>query len=443
MQGLPRDWPSVPPDAVPDVPVAPLTDVDVRHELDSRPRRLPDYEREHDAFLLLAAALPTASRDVLQKLAEVAVDLCDAHTAGISLLEGDQIRWAAVAGVFASARGATFPKHETPSGVCIQRDGTQLMHLPDRCFRSLYADPRFVEMLLIPFHDRGCAIGTVWIVSHSERRFDREDERVLRVLGQYASAGWQLSKLHEAAVDLNHRKERLLAVLGHELRTPLAAITAATAVLARQVNDSASTRALDVITRQTRLLERLAGDLLDRSSLRRGKLRLEVTAVDLWKIVAEAVDTCQTKLEQRQLKVSVALPRTPAIVDGDPLRLAQVFSNLIDNAAKFTPEGGRVTIGGSLDGDHASVSVRDTGMGISRDQIQRVFEPYTQLANPHDTSASSGLGLGLSLVRSLAELHRGTVTAASDGVGHGSCFTVRLPVRACEGVASPSFAHAS
>src|SRR5262249_44362070 len=155
-----------------------------------------DYEHEHDAFLLLAAALGTASHDVLQKLADVAVDLCAAPTAGISLLEGDQIRWAAVAGVFASARGATFPRHENPSGVCIQCDGTQLMHLPDRCFRSLYADPRFIEMLLVPFHDRDGAIGTVWIASHSTaRRFDREDERVLRVLAQYASAGWRLWKM--------------------------------------------------------------------------------------------------------------------------------------------------------------------------------------------------------------------------------------------------------
>jgi signal transduction histidine kinase len=429
---------------VPDVPIATLNDVDVRQELESRPRRPPDYEHEHDAFLLLAAALAGGSHDVLQKLAEVALDLCNAHTAGISLLEGDQIRWAAVAGVCTSARGAIFPTHEAPSGVCIQRDGTQLMHLPDRCFRSLYANPRFVEMLLIPFHDRDRAIGTVWIVSHStERRFDREDERVLRVLAQYASAGWQLWKMHEAAVDLNQRKERLLGVLGHELRNPIAAIGAAIAVLDRQVTDSGSRRAVDVIARQTRLLERLAGDLLDRSRLNGGKLRLEVTAVDLWKIVAEAVDTCRTKLEQRQLEVAVALPHTSVIVDGDPLRLAQLFSNLIDNAAKFTPGGGQVTIDGVLDGDHVRVSIRDTGIGISRDHIQRVFEPYTQLANPRDRSSGSGLGLGLSLVRSLAELHEGTVTATSDGIGQGSCFTVRLPVRVYDRAASSSFAQAS
>src|SRR5262249_6811069 len=207
---------------------ATLTDVDIRHELESRPRRSPHYEREHDDFLLLAAALAADAHDILQKLAEVALDLCAADTAGISLLEADQIKWAAVAGALASARGRTFLKHECPSGVCLPRDGTQLLHLPDRCFRLPCMDPTIVEMLLISFHDRERAIGAVWLASHSPtRRFDREDEHVVRVLAQYASAGWQLRKMHESAAESNRRKERLLAVLGHELRNPLSAIAAA------------------------------------------------------------------------------------------------------------------------------------------------------------------------------------------------------------------------
>jgi signal transduction histidine kinase len=412
------------------VSAATLTDIDIRHELESRPWRSPQYEREHDLFLLLAAALAANAHDILQNVANVGLDLCAAGSAGISLLEADQIRWAAVAGALASARGRTCSKHECPTGLCLQRDATQLLHLPDRCFRSLPMDPKIVEMLLIPFHDRGTAIGAVWVVRHSPQRgFDREDERIVRVLAQYASAGWQLWKMHEAAAESNRRKERMLAVLGHELRNPLSAITAATAVLDHQVKDAHGARAIEVITRQARLLERLAGDLLDRSRLASGKLQLEITAVDLWRIVAEALDTCRAKVEQRRLQVSVALPHAPATVDGDPQRLAQVFSNLIENAVKFTPEGGRVTIGGVLDGNHATVSVRDTGIGIPCDQLQRVFEPYAQIANPDRTSPSSGLGLGLSLVRSLVELHRGSVTVASDGVGQGSCFTVRLPIR--------------
>jgi len=244
--------------------------------------------------------------------------------------------------------------------------------------------------------------------------------------------------MHDAAAELNRRNDRLLAFLGHELRNPLAAIEAAAGVLEQQMKDTPGLRAVEVIARQARLIERLAGDLLDRSRLVSGKLRLVVIPVDLWKIVAEAVETCRPQIERRQLRVSVELPQRAAIVQGDSVRLTQIFSNLIDNAAKFTSEAGQVTIAGSLDGGNVSVSIRDNGIGIPRDQIQRVFEPFAQLPDLKDTTSASGLGLGLSLVRSLAELHRGTVTVVSDGLGRGSCFTVRLPLQEST---PPALAH--
>jgi signal transduction histidine kinase len=444
MPGLPDEFAGVRRNPPPEFPTATLNDVDIRRELDARPRRSPDYEREQAAFALLAAELTGNPRDFLPTLARVALDLCKAHTAGVSLLEGDEIREEAVAGVFATARGTAVARHESPSSVCIERDQTQLMYLPDRCFRATYADPRFVEMLLVPFHDRERAIGTVWIASHSqERQFDREDERIVSVLGHYASAGRWMWTMRDAAVDSDRRNDRLLAFLGHELRNPLAAIEAAAAVLEQQMKDPHAMRAVEVIARQTRLIERLAGDLLDRSRLVSGKLRLQPTPVDLWQIVAEAVDTCRPQIERRQLRLSVELPQPAATVHGDPVRLTQIFSNLIDNAAKFTSESGQVTITGSLDGHHASVSIRDNGIGIPRDQIQRVFEPFAQLPDvKDDPTSASGLGLGLSLVRSLAELHRGTVTVLSDGIGRGSCFTVRLPLHAHHVSASPVLAQA-
>ena len=129
--------------------------VDIRSELARRPHRASRMADEHRAFAALAADMALNPRNMLQKLVEVAVELCDADTAGISLLEGDVFRWEAVAGVFAAARGGTMPRDQSPCGVCIDRDATQLMHLADRCFPALLAEPRFVEALLIPFHVNG------------------------------------------------------------------------------------------------------------------------------------------------------------------------------------------------------------------------------------------------------------------------------------------------
>src|SRR4051812_37903838 len=130
---------------------ATLADIDIRSQLQARPRRLPNYEDETRALAVLAREMATNPRNMLQKLVEIAADLCRADTAGISLLDGHVFRWEAIAGVFAAAKGGTMPRAESPCGICIDRDTTQLMHFADRCFPALYAEPRFVEALRIPF----------------------------------------------------------------------------------------------------------------------------------------------------------------------------------------------------------------------------------------------------------------------------------------------------
>jgi signal transduction histidine kinase len=207
--------------------------VDIRAKLEARPRRPPNYEQEDRAYGELATEMAENPRNLLQKLAEVAVDLCQAHTAGVSLLDGDVFRWEAVAGVFAAARGGTMPRTESPCGVCIDRDAVQLMHFADRCFPALLAEPRFVEALLIPFHHHGRPIGTVWVVSHNaERNFDKEDERVVRVLSRFASAGWQLWKAYEAADEASRRKDDVLATLDRRVAERTAELTTSNAQLA-------------------------------------------------------------------------------------------------------------------------------------------------------------------------------------------------------------------
>ena len=410
-------------------PTATLEEVDIRAALLSRPDRAPDYEREHAALAALTMELAENPRNMLQKLVEVAVELCDAGTAGISLLEGDVFRWEALAGVFGAHRNSTMPRDASPCGVCITENATQLMYLPDRCFPALRAEPRFVEALLIPFHDHGTPIGTVWIAAHeSRRKFDREDERIIGMLAQFASAGWQLWRACAAAEESSRRKDEFLAVLGHELRNPLAAIRSATGVLERfGARDADLGRAADVVARQSRHLCRMADDLLDLSRMSRGTLGLQRKAVDLGVAAADAVEATRPQMERRGHRLSMALPTVPIYMEADPIRLTQLLANLLDNAAKYTPDGGHIWLTTESIDDSVHIVVRDTGIGIPEAELLHIFDLFTRVDGASESSAG-GLGIGLALVRRVAEMHGGSVEAASDGVGKGSRFTVRLPI---------------
>ena len=403
-------------------PTATLAEVDIRRELSSRPPRRPDSEALDVALAALARELTENPRSMLQRLVETALDLCHADTAGLSLLEGDLFRWEAVAGVFASYRDGTMPRAASPCGVCIDQNVTQLMHLPDRHFPALRAEPRFVEALLIPFQVRGRPVGTVWVVSHTDaRKFDREDERVVRTLAQFAAAGWQLWNAIEAADEANHRKDEFVAMVGHELRNPLAAICNAAHIL-QEANTAGHAAAVQVVARQSQHLARVAHDLLDLSRIGRNKLVLQTGPVELQTVVAAAVETAQSLIARRGQTLSVELPGAPMWLMGDAVRLSQMLANLLDNAAKYTPAGGQIWVSARTIGGRIEIAVRDTGIGIPADQLHAVFDLFAQL-----DSSAGGLGLGLALVRDLAERHGGSVEATSEGPGMGSQFTVRLP----------------
>ena len=174
-------------------------------------------------------------------------------------------------------------------------------------------------------------------------------------------------------------------------------------------------------------MRRLADDLLDIARIENGQLELERGLVDIRAIVAETLEARRTQIERRQHSLTIDIGVAPVLVDGDALRLAQVVSNLVDNAAKYTPEQGSITVALSSDGDEAVVTVRDTGVGIPSGQAKRIFEPFAQLPDSRHASAG-GVGLGLALVKRLTELHGGQVAVASEGAGQGSCFTIRLPL---------------
>ena len=239
-----------------------------------------------------------------------------------------------------------------------------------------------------------------------------------------------LYRAEQALRDADRRKDAFLAVLGHELRNPLAPIrNAVEALRAVRLADPAAVRQRDVIDRQVRHLARLVDDLLDVSRITHGKVRVRPVPLDLRAAVGQGVETARPQVDARRHKLAVVLPADPVPVDGDADRLAQVVANLLNNAAKYTPDGGDVTVTVAAADGWAEVRVRDTGAGFAPDQLESVFVPFAQLTHSLERS-HGGLGVGLALVRTLVELHGGTVAAASDGPGRGAAFVVRLPLTA-------------
>jgi PAS domain S-box-containing protein len=238
----------------------------------------------------------------------------------------------------------------------------------------------------------------------------------------------RLKQVEAAMREADRRKDEFLALLSHELRNPLAPILTA-AQLMRMRGDVAAPRELEVIQRQAQHLVRLVDDLLDVSRVARGKVTLTKKSLELASVVAKAVEATAPLLEQRRHRLSLAVPAQGLPVEADEVRLTQVVNNLLTNAARYTPAGGHVEVSAAREGDDVVLRVRDTGMGMDPVLLTSVFEMFVQGARGPDR-AQGGLGLGLSLVRTLTELHGGTVSAASDGPGRGSLFTVRLPAAA-------------
>ncbi|HXG12062.1 MAG TPA: ATP-binding protein [Gemmataceae bacterium] len=227
------------------------------------------------------------------------------------------------------------------------------------------------------------------------------------------------------------QRDDFLAMLGHELRNPLAPIRNAVELLRMHGRLSAEqiTWAAALVDRQSQQLTRLVDDLLEVSRITRGKIRLQPELVDLAVVIHQAIEASRPLLDARGHRFSVALPSAPLPVHADVTRLAQVVTNLLNNAAKYTDEGGQIWLAVVREGDQAVIKVRDTGIGIPADLLPHVFEPFTQGHCSPDRS-QAGLGLGLAVVRQLVEMHGGSVQAFSEGPGRGSEFVVRLPLLA-------------
>jgi len=270
----------------------------------------------------------------------------------------------------------------------------------------------------------------------SSVKFTLSDASGRRYVGSITRDVTEQRAAEEALREADRRKDRFIATLAHELRNPLAPIRTGVAILGREGTaeaDRAWSRA--VIERQVAHMARLVDDLLDVARVTSGKLLLRRERITLAAVVAAALETSRPALEAAGHKLLTRMPAAQAVVDADPTRLAQVLSNLLNNAAKYTPPGGTVEVHVERAGSEAVLSVRDNGMGFPPELAGQLFEPFAQWA-PAEHGAA-GLGIGLSLVRGIVELHGGTVSAASDGPGRGSRFEVRLPLAAAEQPTAP------
>ncbi|ALV08447.1 hybrid sensor histidine kinase/response regulator [Roseateles depolymerans] len=251
------------------------------------------------------------------------------------------------------------------------------------------------------------------------------DGQVRRVLGATVDVS-ELTAAQEQLQRENQRKDAFLATLAHELRNPMAPIRYAVTMLRQAHGDEVRQRAVDIIARQSGHMARLLDDLLDMSRITRNVIELQRQVIDLRSVVRQALEAVEPLYHQMKHQLSLSLPATPVLVDGDPTRLQQVLSNLLDNAAKYSPVPGEVRVEVAVDNGHAKVTVTDTGIGIAPDQQPQVFELFTRLEDKG--SGPSGLGIGLAVSRQLVLLHGGSIHVESEGVGHGSRFVVCLPV---------------
>jgi signal transduction histidine kinase/CheY-like chemotaxis protein len=289
------------------------------------------------------------------------------------------------------------------------------------------------SLLTVPMMAHGRTLGVLtFALSRGDHRYGSADKAIAEQLAHRAALSIDNARLYleatqktESLQAASRTKDEFLAMLGHELRNPLAPILTALHLM-RGAGEDAFHKERAIIERQTRHLMRLVDDLLDVSRITRGKIMLCRRTVDVASVVAKAVETASPLLEERGHRLTTNVPRAGLSIEGDEHRLAQVVSNLLTNAAKYTPASGSIVVSAGRDGDSVLLSVKDSGLGIDPELLPRVFDQFVQGQRGLDRS-EGGLGLGLAIVRSLVEMHRGQVCARSEGRGKGSEFIVRLP----------------
>ena len=373
---------------------------------------------------------------LLQRLVDVALELCGAGTSGVSLLEPGTspgqglFRWVALGGAYRQYAGGTTPEAFSPCGVCLQRGTAQLYAYPARVFTYLSAaHPEIVEGLVVPLRS-GLdpeVLGTIWVIAHDARRFTTRELSILTELADFTAAAVALQRARTRAEAADRAKDEFLAVVSHELRRPLTAMVGwSELLLSGTATPAMAARAISALCDNAHRQEAMVEDLLDAARTLTGTLHLNEGPMDLAAVTRSAIEVVADVAAERGLEISQSTPpRVPFYGDAD--RLHQVVGNLIGNAVKFTRPGGRVHVAIAQTAEAVEILVTDTGVGIAPDMIPVIFDAF-RTADASSTRRGSGLGLGLTIAERLVKLHEGTIHVQSAGKNSGAQFTVRLPL---------------
>jgi signal transduction histidine kinase len=424
------------------VPIDVLSQVIRTNDLPNRPRRTLDGKGSESAWASLAATVAKEPDVALDRIAETALSLCDAESAGVCVLEdgptGELFRWHGLAGRFSQWRSLTIPRDDSPSEVAMSDGAGQLMVWPVRAFSSIakFGDP-IAELLLVPIAGAAGPVGTLWVVAHNAfRRFTADDLRIATTLANFASGAVQVLQAR-AAVAADKAKDVSLAIVAHEIRTPLNAVLLATQVLLRQGGVSAGVR--DLVSRvasSARRLDGISRQLLDVSSIAAGPgYSVAVEDADLGAVCEEVVAELLSVHPRREVRVKL---EGCLMTRMDRRGVGQVVSNLIFNAMKY---GDDRTIGLYVKGTETEVviAVHNFGLPIPPARQNVIFDAWThgdRPRRPEDEDAPS-LGLGLYIARGIVSAHGGSIVVHSSQA-LGTTFTVTLP-RCSPETAVPTF----
>ena len=412
-------------------------------------RRRVEEDRRREAEVLAAIARSVSASldlaEILQTVAEGARELCGSDLSAIALREPEAdavvFRYRAGERYFRGARMTVQPGvgaggHVLVTGRPLRSD--DLVHddrfASDPGYLAVVAQERIASVMVVPITIGGRVEGLLYVDNRAPRPFTDRDEDILLQLADHAAIAIRNAQLlareqqaRSEAEAANRMKDQFLATLSHELRTPLNAVLGwAVTLRSARLDEASAARALEAIERNARAQSQLIEDLLDISRIVTGKLRLDLRPVDPAAVVENALDAVRPAAHAKGLAIHSVLDPQAGPVSGDPDRLQQVVWNLVSNAVKFTPSGGRVDVRLQRAGDHVEIVVADTGRGIPADLLPHIFDRFRQ-ADGESSRAQTGLGIGLALVKHLVELHGGGVEARSPGPGAGATFTVRLP----------------